>query len=346
MNQLTAAEEAAREPESPAAVERILRQAWDAKPSDELDAFDAEPAAVTPTAQVHRGVLEGRPVAIKLVRRGLAGAVRQDLALLDALVRPVGAAFPGFDAAALLAELRARTVEELDLEHEAVMQRRFHRALRDHPALVVPEPVMRLSHEGVLVSEWIDGVPIGVAPQRDRNAARLVGFVLGSARHGVIHADPDPDDLLVTADGRLAVLDYGATRTVPGDRVDRYLAALSAFGSRDGAGFAAAVGELGWLPATEGGAALEFVLRVLGDLAQAGRRRLDSSAVLAARDRLVAERPDIVAGLLAKAALPPEDLMVGRAVAQMFGVIARVGATGDWQELAGAALRDGWPSIS
>src|SRR4051812_30130295 len=39
-------------------VERLLRTAWGAKPGDELDEFDPEPVATTPTSQVHRATLD------------------------------------------------------------------------------------------------------------------------------------------------------------------------------------------------------------------------------------------------------------------------------------------------
>src|SRR4051794_214046 len=110
-------------------VERALRDAWGAKPSDELDDLDLEhPVAVTPTAQVHRGVLDGRDVAVKVLRPGLQDAVRGDMVLLDTLVRPMSAAFPGVDAAAIVREVRERLLDELDLEHEGSTQRAFARA--------------------------------------------------------------------------------------------------------------------------------------------------------------------------------------------------------------------------
>ena len=89
--------------------------------------------AVTPISQVHRGVLDGTPVAVKVLRPGLASSVRQDLALLEGLIAPLGAAFPAIDAGAILHEVRERVLDELDLENEAVAQRRFHRALAQPP---------------------------------------------------------------------------------------------------------------------------------------------------------------------------------------------------------------------
>jgi ABC1 atypical kinase-like domain len=339
--ELTAALEDAREPVSAKRIEQALREAWGTRPDDELDAFDPDPVAVTATGQVHRGMLDGAPVAVKVQRPGLARSVRQDLALLDALLGPLGAAFPALDARAVVSEFRERVLDELDLEQEATAQRRFHRALRGHPSLTVPAPVMRLAHAGVLVSEWVDGVRLSQADDRDHAAVQLVRFVLGATAAGIIHADPDPDDVLVLADGRLAVLDFGAWREIDGDRVILATAAFDAFVARDVDAFGRAVDELGWLPTDRAAAALEVIELGLGDLAGPGRVRLDSDAVLAARDRLIG-RPDRITELVLHGALPPQDLWPMRGVAQLFGTIARVGATADWQELIGAALHDGW----
>jgi predicted unusual protein kinase regulating ubiquinone biosynthesis (AarF/ABC1/UbiB family) len=284
-------------------------------------------------------VLDGAPVAIKLLRPGLAASVRQDLALLEGLLSPLGAAFPSLDASAVAREFRERVLDELDLEQEAAAQRRFHRALRDHPFLTVPAPVMRLAHEGVLVSEWVDGVPLWNAPDPDEAAARLVLFAIGSARSGVIHGDLNPDDVLVLQDGRLAILDFGATRTVAPERVNAAAAGLEAFVAGDGDALGAAAQELGWLPAGHGPAALELALYALGDLAGPDPVRLDTDAVLAARDRLF-DRPEALVKLILAGALPPEDLWPARGIGQLFGTIARVRATGAWRELARAALGD------
>jgi predicted unusual protein kinase regulating ubiquinone biosynthesis (AarF/ABC1/UbiB family) len=341
IEELEAARMTAYEPIDPERLERALTDAWGAPPSEELDSFDYDPVAVTPGAQVHRGVLDSRPVAIKVLRPGLAGSVRQDLALLEGLLAPLEAAFPAVNAGALLGEVRERVLDELDLEHEAQAQRRFHRALRRHPFLTVPAPVTRLCHEHVLVSEWVDGVPLREAPGRDEPAARLVVFALGAARAGIIHADPDPEDVLILGDGRLAILDFGATRTVDADRVHTAASAFDAFLARDAEALGNALERLGWLPAAHAGTALELGLHALGELAGTEPVTLDTDAVQAARRRLL-KRPQPVVELVLAGALPPEDLWPARGLAQLFGTIARVGANGPWRELARAALRDGW----
>jgi predicted unusual protein kinase regulating ubiquinone biosynthesis (AarF/ABC1/UbiB family) len=339
--ELAAAQAGAREAVSARRIEQALCEAWGARPADELDDFDRDPVAVTATCQVHRGVLDGAPVAVKVLRPGLARSVRQDLALLDALLAPLGAAFPALDARAVLGEFRERVLDEIDLEQEATAQRRFHPALRGQATLMVPAPVMRLAHAGVLVSEWVDGTPLSQAADRDPAAAQLVRFALGATAAGIVHADPDPEDVLVLPDGRLAILGFGAWCEVDRDRVVLATAAFDAFLERDVDAFARAVEGLGWLPADRAPVALDVIERALGDLAGPGPVRLDQDAVLGARNRLI-DQPDAVVELILHGALPPQDLWPARGVARLFGTIARVGATGDWRELIGDALHDGW----
>src|SRR5690242_21802758 len=77
-----------------------------------------------------------------------------------------------FRSKPLLAELRARVAEELDYALEADAQRRFAVAYADDPEIFVPRVVA--SAPKVLVSEWLDGIPLakiiagGDQAQRDR----------------------------------------------------------------------------------------------------------------------------------------------------------------------------------
>ncbi len=339
--ELQAAAEGAREPLEWPAVEDILHEAWDGPWSNELDHLDSEPVAITPSSQVHRGVLDSTPVAVKVLRPGLARAVRQDLALLETLVAPLAAAFPAIDAGALIAEFRERVLEELDLEHEAAVQRRFHRALRRHPFLVVPAPVTRLAREHVLVSEWIDGRSLRDAPDPDQAAARLVAFASGAIRERMIHADLTLKNVLVLPDGRLAVLDFGATRGVARERAENLASAIEAFAADDAARFGQALEALGAGPARLGPTALEVIGHALGELGGAAPARLDGGAVIAARDRMLG-RPRALGELILAGSVAPQDLWPARGDAQLFATIAQLGATGPWRELVLEGLGDGW----
>jgi predicted unusual protein kinase regulating ubiquinone biosynthesis (AarF/ABC1/UbiB family) len=280
-------------------------------------------------------------VAVKVLRPGLVAAVRQDLSLLEGLLSPLGRAFPALDAGAVIREFRERVLDELDLETEAQMQRRFHRGLRDHPRLYVPAPITELAHENVLVSEWIDGVPLAQAPDLDHAAGCLVTFGIGAVGAGLVHADLKPEDVLVMKDGRLAILDFGGSATISAERAQAMAAAVEAFALQDETAFAAALESLGSLPGEHAGVALEFVRTALGELAGTEPARLDSAAVVAARDRALSQ-VEALNTLIPAGSLPPEDLWPARGAGQLFATVARVGATQPWLKLVRDALAAGW----
>ncbi len=341
---LDGARESAPEPLPMSIVEGVLRQAWGGDPTDELDDLEPEPVASTTAAQVHRGTLDGAPVAVKVLRPGIVVSIRRDLVLADGLLGPLASALPLIDAQALLGELRERALDEFDLEHVAGVQRRLARALRGHPQLAVPSPVTRLAHESVLVSEWVEGTPLlelRSEPERDAAATALATFVLGGLRFGIVHAGANPADIVLTGDGRVAILDLAATATVEPARAAFLLAAVESFAASDGPGLGTALGKLGLLAPERGQDALALISHALGELGGEAPARLDSTALRAAADRL-AERPKQAASLLFDANLPATDLWPLRALGQLFATIARIGATAAWPELVDSALRDGW----
>lgn len=196
--------------------------------------FEDKPAAAASIGQVHRAVWhDGREVAVKVQYPGAGEALLSDLTQLSRFARLLGPLIPGMDIKPLITELRDRVSEELDYSLEAEAQREHAAEFADDPDVVVPDVVHQ--SDQVLVTEWIDGIPLaevishGTQDQRDRAGQLLARFLFsGPARTGLLHADPHPGNFrLLPADEaredgddnggwRLGVLDFGTVDRLPG----------------------------------------------------------------------------------------------------------------------------------
>jgi predicted unusual protein kinase regulating ubiquinone biosynthesis (AarF/ABC1/UbiB family) len=217
---LTKLQEAAP-PLPPAAVHGVLADELGPHWREQFRAFDDRPAAAASIGQVHRATWgDGRDVAVKIQYPGAGPALLSDLNQLGRLARLITIVHPGLDVKPLIAELKARVAEELDYDLEAASQRTFAAAYSGDRDILVPEVVA--SAERVIVSEWVDGIPLsriireGTKEQRDRAGQLYVRFLFsGPSRAGLLHADPHPGNFRLTADDRLCVLDYGAVNRLP-----------------------------------------------------------------------------------------------------------------------------------
>jgi len=218
-------------PALPAAtVHKVMAQSFGPQWRSHFTSFSDSPAAAASIGQVHRAVWsDGREVAVKVQYPGAGKALLGDLNQLGHISRLFGVLVPGMDVKPLLAELKERIAEELDYAAEADNQRRYAGGYADDPDILVPAVVAQQGT--VLVTEWIDGIPLskvisgGTPEQRDRAGQLLLGFLYsGPGRVGLLHADPHPGNFrLLPAEGadaadgpwRLGVLDFGAVNRLP-----------------------------------------------------------------------------------------------------------------------------------
>ncbi|SCK12731.1 Predicted unusual protein kinase regulating ubiquinone biosynthesis, AarF/ABC1/UbiB family [Streptomyces sp. WMMB 714] len=213
-------------------VHQVLAERMGEDWRDLFEEFEDKPSAAASIGQVHRGVWhDGREVAVKVQYPGAGEALISDLTQLGRFALLLGPLIPGMDIKPLNSELRDRVSEELDYSLEAEAQRTYAEEFADDPDVVIPDVVHQC--EQVLVTEWMDGVPLaeviseGTQDERDRAGQLLARFLCsGTARTGLLHADPHPGNFRLipgdrsdedgdAAQWRLGVMDFGTVDRLP-----------------------------------------------------------------------------------------------------------------------------------
>jgi predicted unusual protein kinase regulating ubiquinone biosynthesis (AarF/ABC1/UbiB family) len=186
---------------------------------DAFVSLDPEPLATASIAQTHRGLLAtGQEVVVKVRRPGVVEQVDLDLGVLRSTVRLA----TGHSEAArkvqleeLADELELHLRGELDLLEEAHNTELVRRLVEPFEGLVVPRVIHPYISERALVLELIAGRKVeaghGLAPEQAALLARefFRAYVFQVVVEGVYHADPHHGNVLLTEDGRLALLDFG-----------------------------------------------------------------------------------------------------------------------------------------
>ena len=249
-------------------VEAVLAESLGAPTAKVFTELEPEPAAAASIAQVHKAWLRsgnglGPQVAVKVQRPGIRSTVEQDLDILLRLaarledrtrwaraVSAVGVA-RGF-AAAMREELDFR-VEARNMAAVEATWAGQQRAVGGNIQVTLPATYDQLCTEHVLVIDWLDGVNLRAAgpliadrrlDRADLARALLRSMVYQITEGGVFHADPHPGNVLLLADGRLALLDFGSVGRLDAQQRSALQSLLLALGRADPAALRDALLEL------------------------------------------------------------------------------------------------------
>lgn len=214
-------------PETFEAVRAVIEEELGTPLEELFQSFDPQPLAAASIGQVHRARLaDGREVAVKIQRPGLDEVIELDMTLLKVFIDSVRGALPPMDFDTIIGEIQRTVREELDYRGEARAMREVRALLADKPAVTVPATVDKLCGRRVLTSEFIQGRKLTTVLDEYRRQgheeaiADALHTLLDAWFHqvlvgGVFQADPHPGNLMVDDDGRLVVLDFGCTMTLP-----------------------------------------------------------------------------------------------------------------------------------
>ena len=226
----------------PATMRAIVESELGFKIGKLFASFDDPPIGSASLSQVYSATLrDGRPVAVKVQRPDVAATLREDLDMLAGVAGTVGLVSDqprryGFDE--WVVEFRKSLSGELDYRREGENLETFAAHLADYPKIFVPKPVWDYSSARVLTMEMVAGDKVTkiselrrIDPSESLSAlaADLLRAYLDQVFvHGLIHTDPHPGNVLLTGDGRLALLDLGMVAHLPPRMRDQLLRLLLA----------------------------------------------------------------------------------------------------------------------
>jgi len=223
------------EPFSFADVARIVQEELGVRLSKGFSSFSGTPIAAASLGQVHRATLrDGREVAVKVQRPEARDQVASDLAafadiaeFLDKHTQTGRVA----SFAEIVEEFRKTILEELDYRREAQNLSTLRDNLASFPRIVIPAPIPDYSTGRVLTMEYISGTKITAlnpVVHIDLNPHGLVetlfqAYLRQIIIDGFFHADPHPGNVLVTEDGRIALIDLGMVSRLALSRQEQLL---------------------------------------------------------------------------------------------------------------------------
>ncbi len=218
-----------------------------------FERFDVKPIAAASIGQVHRALTkDGRDLAIKVQYPGVRESIDSDVDNLAALLKISGLMPEGLDIGPFLDDAKKQLRDEADYACEGAFLARFRLLLAGSEDFIVPALHADLTTPNVLAMDYVAGEAIETlagAPQdaRDRIAGLLIGLTLRELfEFRLMQTDPNFANYRYDrASGKIALLDFGATRAFSGDFMQNYRRLMSAGLARDGAAIRHAALDIG-----------------------------------------------------------------------------------------------------
>ncbi|OCH12040.1 MULTISPECIES: ubiquinone biosynthesis regulatory protein kinase UbiB [unclassified Aliivibrio] len=242
--------------------------------------FDIIPLASASIAQVHTAKLKesGREIVLKIIRPDIRPVIEADIRLMYRMAGLVEQHIPEarrLKPVEVIEEYEKTLIDELDLRREASNAMQLRRNFEGSEELYVPEVILDLSSENLMVSERIYGIQVSDIEQLERNntnmkllAERGVSvFFTQVFRDSFFHADMHPGNVFVNPDNpdnpQWIGLDCGIVGTL--NKEDkRYLAEnLLGFFNSDYRKVAQLHVDSGWVPADTNVEEFEFAIRMV-----------------------------------------------------------------------------------
>ena len=234
------------------------------------------PIAAASLAQVHRMETAGGSRAVKILRPGIEGQLTRELSAMKRAARTIeGVSIDSrrLKPIAFTETIAAAMMRETDLRLEAGGADEMRELSEKSGYFKVPKVDWDRTGRRVLTTDWVEGTPLTdpaalANPAIDRVALAndiTRGFLTHAIEHGVFHADMHEGNIIITPEGKVALVDFGIIGRI-GMTERRFLAEiLWGFLKRDYTRIAEVHFEAGYVPPSQSVGDFAQALRSIGE---------------------------------------------------------------------------------
>ncbi len=208
-------------PDDPAEIEAVIEAELGMPVAQAFESFERTALATASLGQVHRAVVDGKTVAVKVLRPRVEELVAIDLEISFRVLYLVNVFLPNHHVRALtnvVREFSVRVREEMDFRLEADHIASFQRHFGNDRRVSAPNVLPQFTRRRVLVTEWMKGDKVDALAARFANGELDFTSMMKTLTEiylrmllveGFMHADPHPGNILVQEDGTIVFLDWG-----------------------------------------------------------------------------------------------------------------------------------------
>ncbi|WP_413669783.1 ABC1 kinase family protein [Mucilaginibacter sp. Mucisp86] len=203
---------------------QTFRKYFGKNPDQIFDKFNIRSTNAASIGQVHQAEVNGKKLAVKIQYPGVGDSISSDLKM----VKPIAFRMLGMSEKELdvyMKEVEERLLEETDYELEVRRSIEFSKACANLDNVVFPKYYPELSSKRIITMDWLEGKHLKefLATNPSQELRNQIGQALWDfynfQQHELraVHADPHPGNFMITAEGKLGVIDFGCIKEMPED---------------------------------------------------------------------------------------------------------------------------------
>lgn len=214
---------------------RTFAKLFGKSPDQIFDRFNLKSENAASIGQVHKAILNGKELAVKIQYPGVGDSISSDIKM----VKPIAFRLLGMsekEFTVYVKEVEERLLEETDYELEVKRSIEISQACSSLENVVFPTYYPELSGHRVITMDWMNGLHLKEFLQT--NPSQELRNKIGQAlwnfynfqQHELrkVHADPHPGNFLITPDEKLAIIDFGCIKQLPDDFYYPFFSLVSA----------------------------------------------------------------------------------------------------------------------